>query len=311
MNMAPAHARPGLKTVLDAVSSGDSVAQGMARSGLFPRLAFEMVQVGEKGGRVETVFEQLSEHYANLSEMRRTFLMGILWPAIQFFAAIVIFGLLILALGLVASITNSEPIDLFGLGLSTKGNFILYCSVVSFFLISGFLIVKGLTRGWYGSLPVKVAFRIPVVGPTLQALALSRMAWSLGMAHDAGMDAIETVALSLRATQMDYYMRTERSVRDEIQSGKEMHHALSLTDRFPGEFIETLATGELTGQVSETMDRLSHEYRMRAKSNFQKITAIGAFLIFLLVAIMIGGLVIYLAYTMYIGPLNDAVNGKF
>jgi type IV pilus assembly protein PilC len=91
IDYAAPSAKPGLQRLFQAVSYGDSVAVGMRQSGLFPPLVCEMVKVGEKSGHLETVFQQLAEHYENLIQMRRTFLQGIAWPAIEFFGAVVIF----------------------------------------------------------------------------------------------------------------------------------------------------------------------------------------------------------------------------
>jgi type II secretory pathway component PulF len=310
IDFAPSSARSGLQSLTSMILSGDAVAKAMKQSGLFPQLAYEMVDVGEKSGRVDTVFEQLSEHYANLAELRRTFLMGILWPMIQFFAAIVIFGLLILVLGWVASFNNSEPIDILGLGLGTQGSFILYCFAVIVMLGGAALLIQGTFRGWFGQLPMRIALRIPLIGSTIQNLALSRMAWSLSMAHNAGMDAIETTVLGIRATQIDYYTRHCQAVSDSIRAGNEMNYALQRTQAFPAELIETLSTGEVTGQVSEALDRLSREYRDRAQVQFQTISVIGGFLVLLMVAAIIGFLVIYLAMVFYIGPLNELSKGN-
>jgi type II secretory pathway component PulF len=87
--------------------------------------------------------------------------------------------------------------------------------------------------------------------------------------------------------------------------------AIRATHAFPNEFIENLATGELTGQVSETMDRLSHDYRDRAKNQFRVLSMIGAFLVMAFVAGIMIFLVFYLAYNFYIKPLQEFSNPNF
>lgn len=311
VNYAAPAAKAGMNQLFRAICDGDTVAASMRHCGLFPPLVYEMVKVGEKSGHLEIVFQQLSEHYENLIQLRRTFLTGIAWPSIEFFAAVVIFGLLILALGWAAMVTGSEPIDIFGLGLSPTGNFILYSFAIVLLLGGGAAFIHGTFRGWFGELPMKIAFRVPVLGSTIQNLALSRMAWSLGMAHNAGMDALETMSLGLRSTQIHYFMRHEQKVNEYLRAGNEMAVALRTTNAFPDEFIETLATGELTGQVTETMDRLSIDFRDRAKNQFRILAMIGGFLVMAFVAAILIFLIFYLFINFYLNPINEFADPNF
>jgi MSHA biogenesis protein MshG len=49
--------------VADAVERGESLAEPMARSPLFPPLVIQMVAVGERTGELEALLLKVSEHY--------------------------------------------------------------------------------------------------------------------------------------------------------------------------------------------------------------------------------------------------------
>ena len=63
----------------------------------------EMLEAGDQTGHVDAVLLRLAEHYEHLLTLRRIFLVGILWPAIQLVLAIFVIGLLIWVLGFVGT----------------------------------------------------------------------------------------------------------------------------------------------------------------------------------------------------------------
>lgn len=293
--------------VKDQVANGHSVADGLrATNGYFPPLMCEMVEAGEFSGRLGEVFHQLADHYDNLVKLRRSFLAGIWWPLFELAASIVIVGVLILVLGVVADIAGGEPIDIFGFGFGTTGNFIVYSLIVIVFLSAVTLPIVGTMRGWFGSTPLRLAHRIPLLGQTIQVLSLSRMAWSLGMAIDAGMDAIKSLRLSMQATQNPLYVEQIPPVCSSISEGNEMHVALAGTGVFPNDFVVTLENGELTGQVTESMNRLSSEYRAKAEHLFRAISILGGVLVMMLVGAVIITMIFVLFTKLYLAPLNEA-----
>ena len=90
--------------VADRVSRGATLAEAMRECGTyFPQLTCELTDVGELTGNLDSVLLRLSDHYQHLLRLRRTFLFGIFWPAIELVLAIFVMGLLILLLGVLGT----------------------------------------------------------------------------------------------------------------------------------------------------------------------------------------------------------------
>ena len=89
-------------------------------------------------------------------------------------------------------------------------------------------------------------------------------------------------------------MQGQGSSLRTVEAGGEMHEALRQAGDYPAEFLDTLETGEMTGQVTESMTRISAEYRRRAEAALRILALIGGVLIFVAVAMMIGGLIIFM-----------------
>ena len=290
------------------IEAGSTLADALRAQGkYFPVMVCEMVEVGENTGREWDVFMRLSDHYNHMLELRRTFLSGILMPGLQLLGALFVVGGFIWLIGTLLPKEHHDAVDVFGIGVGGQGlrNYLLILGTIA--LVCG-IVIKLFLDGRFGNKPFEIMLRIPVLGECLRTLALSRMSWALALANDAGMNARRTMALSLGATQFAYYIEAKQRVDQDILAGREMTEALHNTRKFPLEFLDTLGAGEMTGQIPETMLRLSDEYRFRAEILARNVTKIASFGVWALVAIIIIMFIFKLAM-FYIGMLNSAAAG--
>ena len=303
--------RQQTSVIADQLDQGQSLAHAMeGTDGYFPDLAVAIVKAGEQGGRLEDAFARLSKHYRDLVEFRTRFLSSIAWPVFQLCAAVVLVGALIWLMhwAMVTIGGAAEPIDWFGMG-STWGNFLLYCAVVFAFFGSIFLVVFGAIKGWYGTLPMRIARRVPLVGKTIEHLALARFAWTMSIAENAGMSATESSELALRSTENYYYTMLIPEVEYDLKSGKSFYGTFDETRAFPEEFLSWIDNGETAGELAETMHRASVDLQSRAETNLQIIGKIGFVLVFGFVALLLGIVIITLYQRLYLQPINDLLDG--
>jgi len=292
--------------IRDRLAEGESLTDAMTASdGYFPDLALAVVRAGEKSGRLEDSFKRLSNHYESLVKFRTRFLNSIAWPMFELLASIGLIGLLILVMHWVmVDIGGIDPIDWFGMG-STTGNFLLYCGVMLLLGLTVFLLIFGSMKGWYGTLPMRIARRVPLVGKTIEHLALSRFAWAMSASENAGMDVREIGKLSLEATENYYYHMTIPEVLYDLQKGKSFTQTFLATDAFPVEFITWIENGETSGKLAETMHRASLTLQEKAETNLQIISKIGFVMMMGFVAIVLGFAIILLFKKLYIDQINN------
>lgn len=294
------------RTVLEQVGSGTTLAEGMARTnGYFAPLTIAVVKAGESSGRLEQSFRRLSTHYETWHRFRRDTLASMAWPMFELGFAILIIGGLILLMGWAMSSINPNGMDWFGWGWGTTEYFRAYVALVFSGLTGIGLIYAGSRLGWFGSLPASVARYIPLIGGIMKNLSLARYSWALSAALGAGMNVIESVRIGLDASQDARLIELEPQITQNLVDNKTIYETLALTKRFPDEFLTFVSNGELSGELPETLDRLSTTYQGRVETglNLLKVaTFIGTFLI---VAVLIGGAIIFLFTKVYLGALQE------
>lgn len=283
------------------LSDGDSLHRSMkACDGLFPELTVQMIEIGEEVGRTDEVMLDLADYYDQLVSLRRTFVLGITWPVIQLVMAIMIIGLLIFIMGMLGDI------DILGFGLvGTRGVLIYFTGVITVGIV-GTLAVVGLFRGWFGTMPLRIALRIPAIGGYLRDSALARMAWTLAMALEAGVDAIRSLQMAFDSTQNIVYQAAAPDAVQVIRDGREFHEALRNTGVIPHEFVTSLEAAELAGSESASLLHLSEQYAQKAKTASHVMTVASGFVIWGMIALIIVAMIFRLA-AFYFGVLNEAV----
>jgi type II secretory pathway component PulF len=293
--------RSNMTRVSESVGRGAGLADGMkACQGYFPPLMCELVDVGEQTGRLESVLLRLADHYRHLIELRRVFLFGIIWPALQLAFAILAIGLLIFILGILGTSTTV-------FGLSGPRGLAIYFLIVTGVILTVAAVIWGLMRGWFGDLPSRLVMRLPVVGGAIKTMSLSRLTWTLSMALNAGIDARRAVRMSLQSTQNGFYTRHIEEAEKVIAGGGQFHDAFRSTGAFQEDFLTALENSEISGTESESLTRLSADYGKQAKSSTTALAVAASMVIWGLVVALLVFMIFHMFMNLYMKPINEAL----
>ena len=152
--------------------------------------------------------------------------------------------------------------------------------------------------------------RVPVLSKYLETISLARLSWCLAMTHNTGMNVRPCVALSLDATSNPYYTQHRKPIDAVLKQGDSIHAAFSKADVFEADFLHSVAVGEQSGRLSETMEKLSQQYESRAKAQAAALAVSAGFLVWGMIGLIMILLIFRLAM-FYIGTISDAANGIF
>jgi type IV pilus assembly protein PilC len=300
-------ARARLAAVSRGINGGESLTDALARTGdFFPPLFREMTEVGEQSGHLGEVFGQLAEHYENQVQLRRTFLSAIAWPLTQLALALGVVGLLIWVLGFIGESTGTT-FDILGFGLIGTSGLVIYLALLA--TVGGVLAVtiRAVARGVFWTRPLqRGVLRLPVLGPTLQTLALARMAWSMYLTMNAGMEVRRALRVSLRSTRNARYLDQIDAIDAQIAAGSSIFDAFAARDCFSPEFLQTVAVGEQSGQLVESMAHLSRQYYEQARSATATLATLAGVVVWLVVAGLIIAL-IFRVFSFYLGMIKGAI----
>ncbi len=298
---AHGHLHRHLLAISHAINRGESLAQAFAAAGdFFPTLLGEMIALGEQTGHLDAVLAQLADHYQNQVTMRRNFWAAITWPLVQLGIAVFVVGFLIWITGMIG-------VDVLGFGLVGNRGLAIYAALVTCVGALFWLIVWAAGRGLVWTQPIqRMVLRLPGIGKPLQTMALARLAWSMHVTMNAGMEIRHALKLSLRSAQNARYTDQIPAIDAEISAGNSIHEAFCRAGGYPTEFLDTLAVGEQSGRVVESMGHLARQYQDQARAALAALTVLAGWAVWAAVAALLIALIFRL-FSFYLGAINDAL----
>ncbi len=148
---------------------------------------------------------------------------------------------------------------------------------------------------------------LPGIGGAVRMVALARFARVIASLYAAGVSIPEALRAAAAATGNAYMEHRMVSAIPALQGGRGIAEALVATRIFPPMVVSMLGTGEQTGSLDMTMDKVAEYYEQEAVVRLHQLSvALGAFALIIAgirVAIVVGNF-----YTGYFNKLNDMAN---
>lgn len=300
--------RQVMRELADDLRDGLPVAEAMQRrDGYFPRLVVSLVDAGDDTGKLDRTLLALADQLDERVKLRREFRQRISLPLFQLFIAVNVIGLLIWLLGVLRAPTGDEMFDPTGFGLRGGSGVLRYYAVVLFFttvILGSLWAIRRNLLGVHNLIPV--LYQIPLIGPPLQTIVLSRFVWTLALTLESAIDPIRSLQLALDATDSEFYRSAHDEIATSIRNGKTIGETMQATKLFPDELVTSVEVAELSGTDAEALNHLSKEYNARASMALQALGSIASRTIASAVGILIVAMILRMLMSIG-GELGRAI----
>lgn len=148
---------------------------------------------------------------------------------------------------------------------------------------------------------------LPGIGGAVRMIALARFSRVMGSLYAAGVGIPECLRAAAGATGNAYMEGRMIQAVPALQGGRGIAEALVATRIFPPMVVSMLGTGEQTGSLDMTMDKVAEYYESESIVRLHQLSvALGA------VALVIAGIRVAIVvgnfYTGYFDKMNDMAN---
>jgi type II secretory pathway component PulF len=298
-NSPPARSyRAPLSTLIEQLRGGASLAEAsttLPRT-WFPLFDRALIEAGENSGRLDVCFRYLTEYYQERARLARQVLSDLAYPAFVLHMAVLIFPT-----GLLTRLVWQGEIVPFVLAkVAIFGP--LYVSVVAFLYWGQ----SGRGERWRSALEL-VLRRVPVVGIARANLALARLSVALESLLNAGVSIIQAWELAAAASGSPALQRTVLAWRSDVLNGQTPAEAVRASHAFPELFTNLYSTGEISGQLDDTLRRLYQYYQEEAQRQFRLLAEWLPRLIYLVVVFFIAYQIISF-WGNYFSQIGNAIS---
>ncbi len=306
------HFSNDLQKVGERVRSGESLALAMAdKKRSFPSLFTFFIKTGEMGGNLPEMLELSADYYSRVQENRQKMREILFYPILLILVSIgVIFFLLMIVLPqfiqLFDAIEQTLPWPtIFLLKSST------FLRDYGIFLLLG-IAVMGMILVIFRTNPDlertidRLRINLPIYGRLKQWEFMMMISKTMGILLNSGVDLM-TMMTGLEAiTTNRYFKEAIIKLGKDVSSGKSLTQAMEETKVFHETFVHFTKVGESTGSIGQMMNLTAQFYQSQYQHgvNMLKIIvepllilALGAVVLFVLVAIMLPVFDLYLFYS--------------
>lgn len=272
------------------VLGGGRLSEGMARyPRIFDRMQVRMVEAGEAGGLLVSIFQRLSDYLEREHAIRSEVNRKTLYPKI-------VLGLLVLVLPIGFPVTLAGYLQ----GLGAILLWIFGLGIPLWLVLRLFLTSRGGRETWD-----QVKLALPVVGKLIRKMAVARFARSFAALYGAGVPIAAALAMSGEAAGNYSLEQLTLRMVPALERGVSISQALEASRFFPPMFLGMVATGESSGNLDGMLEKAADFYDEESSHAVQQLVVILGVVLLLAVAVLVA----FKIFSFYAGLFNASFQG--
>jgi type IV pilus assembly protein PilC len=294
-----------------SIEGGSTFSEGLAQHPkVFNRLYVNMVKAGELGGVLEVVLNRLAEFMEKAQKIKGKVVAAMFYPVAVITVATVIMGILLTVViprfkEVFAGLGEGRELPKFtrivlGISAMVKDHFIYtMIGVIAFaILFSLFKRTKFGRHAWD-----KFKLKVPVLGPVVSKVAISRFTRTLGTLVSSGVPILQALTIVKETSGNVIVGNAVSAVHDSVKEGETITAPLEGSGVFPPMVISMVDVGEQTGALPEMLLKIADNYDEEVDNAVAAMTSLLEPIMIVCLAVVVGSIVI----AMFL-PLIDLMN---
>ena len=302
------------QSLRNQVREGTSLSRALkSASASFSDLYCNLVAAGAVSGALGSILKRQVLYLKKLSDLKGRVIQALIYPMFVSGA-----GILLMVLFVVVLVPQLE--SLFSKSPETTPLVTKLLLGTSYFLVHyGWLLAASLALGGLGfwqwiQKPLgriwwdKARMSIPVAGAVLEAAFYAQFSQTLANLLVNGVTLLQAMQLVTQATPNSFYRLRLEKAAGQISEGYSLSRALRQVGGFSDMFLDLVAVGEQTGDLSKALDKAGGRFEKEMDRKIQRITALIQPVIIVVIALVVG-VVVYSIITSIFGAMSGMRKG--
>jgi type IV pilus assembly protein PilC len=311
---------PTLKEILGklavGIEGGSTFSEALAQHPkTFNKLFVNMVKAGELGGVLEVTLTRLAEFAEKAEKIKGKVKAALFYPV-----AVLTVAVGIVALLMIVVVPKFEEIFKDMLGDEGLPEFTLLVLNISRFIQHNFLATAGIVAGvviafklfgktkFGARLYDRVALIVPVFGPVISKVAISRFTRTLGTLISSGVPILQSLNIVRETSSNIMFAEAVQSIHDSVKEGETIVAPLEASKIFPPMVVSMVDVGEQTGALPEMLMKVADNYEEEVDNAVSAMTSLLEPIMIVFLAVVVGSIVI--AMFLPLIKLMDSLGGE-
>lgn len=299
--------REVLTVMTEDMEAGNVLSQCMStHPDVFDRVFVSLIRAGEQSGQLPEVFQNLAETIRWQDELLSQTRRLLMYPA---FTLVVVLGvmaaLLIFLVPQIAQLFKSM-----GMALPMQTKVLLAVSgfakdfwlpillLPTVAIVTLVIVVRRSNKAAY--LWDHAKLRIPVIGPIIQKIIMSRFTNTFGLMYRSGITVLDAIRITEDVVGNRVVADGLNRAVQQVASGEGLTDAFNNLGLFPPLVIRMLRVGEATGALDTALANVTYFYNRDVKDAVDK----GMKMLGPALTLILGGMIAFVIWAV-LGPVYD------
>jgi len=293
-----------LRDVRNNVEQGGTFSDALKKHPqVFDTLFVNLVAAGEVGGILDTIMNRLAEYIEKRNKLRGQVKSALAYPvgilAVALIVIAVMLGYVIPSFqGMFGQFGGEDAMPALTLAVIQLSDaflnhfFIIAVGVVGLIAGIGYSLRHPKSRLIWDH----VLLRMPILGPVMRKIAVSRFTRTLGTLLGSGVPILDAMTIVGKASGNMVVESAVLATADRIREGRTMAEPLMETKVFPPMVVQMIGVGEQTGALDVMLNKIADFYEEEVDVSVGSLTS----LLEPLMMVFIGGIVGVILIAMYL-----------
>lgn len=269
-----------LMQVRSRVVEGHTLAHALAESPqVFNELYRSMVKAGEHAGFLGIVLDRLADYTENRQVTQQQLQQAMIYPFILVSVAFVVIALLMaFVVPKLVSVFTSSGAELPQLTkmliassefVQSYGFISIILGIVSLIALQRILAIPKYRQLWHHFL-----LQVPIISGMYLAMDTARFASTLSILVSSGVPLLDGLKIAGQVLTNIELRKSSEQVALDVFEGSSLNKALKESGKFPPMMVHMVASGEVSGQLVEMLDRSALNQERELQMKLKTIMAI-------------------------------------
>ena len=288
--------------IATSIEGGSTFSEALAQHPkVFNRLFVNMVKAGELGGVLEVVLKRLSEFMEKAQKIKGKVIAAMFYPSAVMTVAVAIMAILMVFVvpkfkaifeGMLDGASLPEFTQIVLAISDTIANHFVWTvvGVVAFFIAFKLFIKTRVGRRLFD----KFTLVMPVLGPVINKVAISRFTRTLGTLVSSGVPILQALTIVKETSGNVIIANAVSAVHESVKEGETITAPLEASKVFPPMVISMVDVGEQTGALPEMLMKIADNYDEEVDNAVAAMTSLLEPIMIVFLAVIVGSIVIAL-----------------
>lgn len=270
----------------------------------FSGLYIALVKSGEASGKLGEILLRMADNLEKEREFKSKLKGALIYPILILVGMVVVMFIMMTfvlpkLLGLYQDFNVELPFST--QVLITISNFsVRFWPLILLITVGGVFFMRNYIKTKNGKYNLdKISLKLPVLGKTIAVSALVNSTRTLAILVSAGVSILDALSIVVDTTDNVIYQEAFISVSRKVSKGQSLGAALDGAGIFPPILVQMSQVGEQTGNLDDTMLRLSRYFEMESEISIKAMTTLIEPLILVILGFGVGFLVLSVITPIY------------